>query len=136
MGTSWTQADADRARARLVEIVTELPEVVVQPPSYHGHTAVQLGGRRFAWLTVDHHDDGRLALRVGTTAEEQRTLVAADPERFFVPDYDGAHGWVGVLVDPASDPDWEHVAELLESAWRRRAPKRALRALDERRAGA
>jgi len=36
-----------------------------------------------------------------------------------------------MLVDPASDPDWDHAAELLEAAWRRRAPKRAQRALDE-----
>ena len=81
---------------------------------------------------MDRHDDGRLAVRIGTTHEEQRDLVAQDPQRFFVPDYDGVHGWVGVLVDPASDPDWDLVAELLEGAWRRRATKRALRALDER----
>ena len=134
MGTSWTPGDAEAARARLVGIVAPLPEVTVQPPSDYGHTAVVLGGRRFAWLTVDHHDDGRLALRIGTTHEEQRELVAQDPTRFFVPDYDGAHGWVGMLVDPASEPDREHAAELLESARRRRAPKRALRAPAERRA--
>lgn len=135
MGTSWTPADAEAARTRLVGVVATLPEVTVRPPSDHGHTAVVLGGRRFAWLTVDHHDDGRLALRIGTTHEEQRDLVAQDPARFFVPDYDGVHGWVGMLVDPASAPDWDHAAELLESAWRRRAPKRALRALDEQRPG-
>ncbi|MCC2315856.1 MmcQ/YjbR family DNA-binding protein [Cellulomonas xiejunii] len=135
MGTSWTLDDAEAARTRLAEVVAPLPEVSVELRSEHGHSAVLLGGRRFAGLTVDHHDDGRLALRIGTTPEEQRDLVAQDPARFFVPDYDGAHGWVGMLVDPASDPDWEHAAELLESAWRRRAPKRALRALDERRAG-
>jgi len=58
--------------------------------SEHGHSAVLLGGRRFAGPTVDHHDDGRLALRIGTTPEEQRDLIAQDPARFFVPDYDGA----------------------------------------------
>ena len=135
MGTSWTPADALAARERVVELAADLPEVTVLPRNVNGHTGVVLGSRRFASLTVDHHDDGLLALRIGTTHEEQRDLVAQDPDRFFVPDYDGAHGWVGVLVDPASDPDWGHVAELLEAAWRRRAPKRALRALDERRAG-
>lgn len=134
MGSSWTPADAQEARARLVELVAGLPEVTAQPPNANGHTRVVVGARRFASLTADHHDDGRLALRIGTTHEEQHALVEQDPDRFFVPDYDGAHGWVGVLVDPASDPDWAHVAELLEAAWRQRAPKRALQALDERRA--
>ena len=51
-----------------------------------------------------------------------------------MPDHDGAHGWVGVLLDPGSDPDWDVVAELLEDAWRARAPKRALAELERRRA--
>lgn len=133
MGTSWTPADAEAARERVVELAADLPEVSVEPPNVNGHTRVVVGARRFASLTVDHHDDGLLALRIGTTHEEQHALVQQDPDRFFVPDYDGAHGWVGVLVDPASAPDWGHVAELLESAWRQRAPRRALQALDERR---
>lgn len=129
VGTSWTADDARAALERVVDVVRDLPEVEVQPGE-HGHTGVAVRGRRFAWLTVDHHDDGRLALHLASTPEEQAALVADDPERFFVPPYTGSRGWVGILLDPASQPDWNRVAELLEAAWRARAPRRVVAARD------
>jgi catechol 2,3-dioxygenase-like lactoylglutathione lyase family enzyme len=47
----------------------------------HGHTGFLLRGRRFAWLLVDHHGDGRLALWVKAPPGEQAGLVAQDPAR-------------------------------------------------------
>ena len=129
MGTERTP-DADTALGRVRDLVGRFPEAELQPTSPYGHTGFAVRGRKFAWLTVDHHDDGRLALWVKSTHEEQAALVEADPARYFVPPYEGPNGWVGVLLDPASDPDWGRVAELLEAAWRSRAPKRALAAYD------
>jgi len=55
---------------------------------------------------------------------EQEALVSADPQRYFVPAYLGARGWVGAALDPASGPDWAEVAALLEQAWRMAAGTR------------
>lgn len=74
---------------------------------------------------MDHHGDGRLALAVKAPPGEQEALVGADPRRYFVPAYVGPKGWVGVLLDPASDPDWDEIAALVEQGWRMTAGKRA-----------
>jgi hypothetical protein len=49
-------------------------------------------------------------------------MVAAQPERFFVPPYVGPRGWVGVYLD--SGTDWDGLEQLLWDAWRMSVPKR------------
>lgn len=124
MASAWTDGDRDRVRARLVEAVAALPGVVVEDS--HGHTGFMLRGKRFAWLLVDHHGDGRLGLCAKAPPGEQAALVGGDPERYFVPAYLGASGWVGVNLDDAAKPDWAEVSGLLEQAWRMSAGKRAI----------
>ena len=46
-----------------------------------------------------HHGDRRLALTAEAPAGEQAVLVAAEPERFFVPPYLGHRGLVGLWLD-------------------------------------
>jgi hypothetical protein len=53
----WTDADVARVQERLEELVRDLPGVAVEES--FGHVGYLLGGRRFAWLFVDHHGDGR-----------------------------------------------------------------------------
>lgn len=132
MAATWTTDDAAAAIARIRDVVARFPEAELQETSEWGHTGFAIRGTRFAWLVVDHHDDGRLALWVKSTRAEQAALVAADPTRYFVPPYSGPQGWVAVLLDPASQPDWGQVAELLEAAWRSKAPKRAVVAFESR----
>jgi hypothetical protein len=133
MSTAWDEADRVRARARLGELTAELPGVEMQDE--HGHTGFLLGGKRFAWLLVDHHGDGRLALWVKAPPGEQAALVGGDPKRYFVPAYLGPRGWVGVNLDDASTPDWDEVAALLETGWRMSAGKRAVAAFEAARSG-
>ena len=128
---SWNQADAVRVRARCNELVALFPQTVVEDA--YGHTGYLLGNKRYAWLLVDHHGDGRLALWVKAPTGEQAALVGADAKRYFVPPYLGPSGWVGVPLDDASDPDWEEVAALLEQAWRMNAGKPLLAAFDAER---
>jgi hypothetical protein len=62
--------------------------------------------------------------------EDQSELVAADPGTFSPAPYVGRFGWVRVAlasVDPGE------LAELLTEAWRRTAPKRAVKAFDAER---
>lgn len=124
----WSEAEVGRAQARLAASVAPLPGV--ETLDAHGHTGYSVRGKRFAWLQVDHHGDGRLALAVKAVPGEQTALVSADPDRYFVPAYLGASGWVGVNLDDAAEPDWAEVDFLLEQAWRLSAGKRAAAAYD------
>jgi hypothetical protein len=129
MAVNWTEADLERVRERLVELVAALPRVEVVDS--FGHTGLLLRGQRIAWLFANHHDDGRLALCVKAPPGELEALVAADPSRYFAPGY--VRHWVGVEMY-AVEPDWPEVAALLEQAWRMRAGKRATAAYDTERA--
>lgn len=64
--------------------------------------------------------DGSVWIKAEMTNQE--LLVAKDPERFFVPPYVGAKGWVGVHL--SEDLDWDEVTALLWDAWRMSAPKK------------
>lgn len=131
MAGSWTEADRAAVRDRLADLAARLPGVQIEDS--YGHTGFLLRGTRFAWLLVDHHGDERLALCVKAPPGEQDALVSHDPRRYFVPAYLGPSGWVGVNLDPASAPDWDEVAALLEQAWRMKAGKRAVAAFDAER---
>ncbi len=118
----------ENAVARVREICLSLPEAVEKP--FGGHTApsFRIGDKLFAMTS----EDGRsLTFKAGPGV--QQALVASDPERFFVPPYVGAKGWVGARLDAAQD--WAEIAELLEDSYRMIAPKRLSGLLDRRRAG-
>lgn len=89
----------------------------------HGAPAFFAGGRMFLSFVDDHHADGRLAVWLKSTHDEQRRLVASDPDRFFVPPYVGVNGWLGVRLDrPTSD--WIELAILVEAGWAAVVPKK------------
>jgi hypothetical protein len=77
---------------------------------------------------ADHHHDDRLAFWCAAPPGLQQSLVASDPERFFVPPYVGHRGWLGVYLDIAVD--WDEVADIVEGAYRMVAPKRLVAELD------
>lgn len=52
----------------------------------------------------------------------QDSLVATDPQRFFVPPYVGVHGRIGISLE--AEQDWALVEELIEDAYRLTAPRR------------
>ena len=73
-----------------------------------------------------------MALNLDAPAGAQQLYTEMEPEYYFVPPYVGPSGWVGVRVK--GKVDWKMVEGLLEEGYRMVAPKRALKALDERRA--
>jgi phosphoribosylglycinamide formyltransferase 1 len=80
-------------------------------------------GKKFAYVSNDHHGDGRLALLVKISgAEEQAMLIEQDADRYYRPPYFG-DGWVGIRLD-LGDTDWEHIGEWLAKSWRAVAPKK------------
>ena len=67
-------------------------------------------------------------LWIKSVHDEQRALVAMDPDAWFVPPYVGPSGWVGAVLSKAPG---DEVRELVVEAWRLTATKRAVAAFDE-----
>jgi hypothetical protein len=72
--------------------------------------------------------EGGREVWVKSTHDEQRALVAMEPDTYFVPPYVGPSGWVGVVISGA---DRGEMRELVIEAWRLTAPKRLVAAFDE-----
>jgi hypothetical protein len=94
----------------------------------HGEPAWFVRGRKTFVTYADHHHDDRLAFWCAAPEGAQAALVAADPERYFVPPYVGGRGWLGVRLDVPVDPD--EIAELVADAYRVVAPRTLVARLD------
>lgn len=121
-------AKAHPALVKLRKLIAELPET--SEKLSHGAPTFWGGKKTFAMFHDNHHGDGRTAVWIKSTFEEQSTLVEAKPTVFFVPPYVGPSGWVGVRVD-GKRVDWPVIRDLLEDGWRLVAPQRAIKALDQ-----
>jgi hypothetical protein len=108
----------------VVAIGTQLPGVEVT--TSYGTPALRVAGRFMCRMRTE---PDALVLRVVDLGERE-ALLQGQPAAFFTtPHYDG-HPSVLVRLE-AVDP--EELAELLEEAWRLRAPKRAIAAYDAER---
>jgi phosphoribosylglycinamide formyltransferase-1 len=88
-----------------------------------------IGGKKFAYVSVDHHGDGKTALLVKISgAEEQAMLIDSDEDRYYRPAYFG-DGWIGIRLD-LGDTDWDHIADWLAKSWRAVAPKKLTKLMD------
>ncbi|MDF8332678.1 phosphoribosylglycinamide formyltransferase [Novosphingobium cyanobacteriorum] len=80
-------------------------------------------GKKFAWVSSDHHGDGRVALLAKISgADEQEQLIESDPVRFFRPAYFG-DGWIAIRLD-LGDVDWDDIGEWLRRSWLAVAPRK------------
>ncbi len=80
-------------------------------------------GKKFAYVSADHHGDGRVALLVKISGiEEQAQLIENDPERFYRPAYFG-DGWIAIRLDTGA-VDWDDIAAWLQRSWAAVAPRR------------
>jgi len=80
-------------------------------------------GKKFAYVSMDHHGDGKTSLLVKISGpDEQAQLIDMDPDRYYRPAYFG-DGWVGIRLDLGSN-DWDAIADWLQRSWRSVAPKK------------
>ncbi|MGC4045494.1 MAG: hypothetical protein QM758_17010 [Armatimonas sp.] len=102
------------------------------PEAVRNGSALEVDGKGFAWTytqvvpgrkgRITHEDV--LAIRT-TNLEEKEMLIAADPEKFFTDNH--YRGYPAVLTRlPKIEED--ELRELLEAAWRTRAPKKTVAA--------
>lgn len=79
------------------------------------------GGKKFGYVSLDHHGDGKTALLLKISgADEQAMLIASDPDLYYRPAYFG-DGWIAMRLDLGS-VDWDHVADWLKKSWVAVAP--------------
>jgi predicted DNA-binding protein (MmcQ/YjbR family) len=114
--------DANALRERLTKICLSLPEAEASSRTGQ-HARFTIRGRTFAYFLNDHHGDGRMALSCKAPPGGQQVLVGGDPDRFFVPSYQGKLGWVCMRLD-LPKTDWSLAAELVRDSYRMVAPKR------------
>lgn len=106
----------------VVSVGTRFPGV--EPGTWFGTPALKVQGK--GGMCRLRTDPDALVLRV-IDLSEREALLQGQPEAFFsTPHYDG-YPYVLVRLDKV-DP--EELAELLEDAWRIRAPKRLVAAYD------
>jgi len=87
------------------------------------------GGKKFAYLSTDHHGDGKVALLVKISGlDEQAMLIEQDAVRYYRPAYFG-DGWIAIRLD-LGDTDWDTIADWLQRSWRSVAPKKLTALLD------
>ena len=88
-----------------------------------------IGGKKFAYVSMDHHGDGKTALLVKISGvEEQAMLIGSDEARYYRPAYFG-DGWIGIRLD-LGDTDWDHIGDWLAKSWRAVAPKKLTKFMD------
>jgi predicted DNA-binding protein (MmcQ/YjbR family) len=109
---------------RLRAICLALPEATERET--WGQATFRVREKIFA---VAGEGSGRLGMTCKGRPGLQAALVAADPDRFYVPPYFGPKGWLGVHLGEMTD--WDELADLVEESYRMTAPRRPAATLDQ-----
>jgi len=122
----------ERLDDRVREIAMSLPET--DEVLSHGMPCFGIiKGKKFAYISRNHHGDGKTALLVKISGlDEQQQLIEIDPARYYRPAYFG-DGWIGIRLD-LGEPDWVAIAGWLRKSWLAVAPKKLamlIAAIDE-----
>ncbi len=91
-------------------------------------TIFRAGKKVFVYFLNEDHSDGILSVCCKVFPGDNQALVAAEPKRFYLPDYIGAKGWVGLRLD-VGKVDWEEVQQLVLGSYKLTAPKKLLKPL-------
>ena len=111
---------------RLTKICLALPDAAREV--CHGHATFTVRKKVFAYFLNNHHGDGIVSIACKALPGDNKSLAAAQPERFYLPAYVGPRGWVALRLDRGK-VDWDEVAELVKLSYRMSAPKTLLKKL-------
>jgi len=78
-------------------------------------------GKVFAMCSINHHNDGHIAVTVPAAIGIQEMLIERNPEKFYRPPYVGVNGWVGIELPRVNDKE---LARHILGAWRLIAPRK------------
>jgi predicted DNA-binding protein (MmcQ/YjbR family) len=119
-----------RPLVKLRKVCLALPEA--HEVESHGEPTFRVKNKMFAMFANanNHHGAGRHGVWLKSTPAEQKRMVRAAPEQYFVPPYVGKSGWVGAWLD--GQVDWEAVSEFVREAYKLAAPERLSNTLGDR----
>jgi predicted DNA-binding protein (MmcQ/YjbR family) len=115
------KAAEDARLTRVTEICLALPEATRDVMG--NHAGFRVRKKVFAYFLNDHHGDGIVSLCARVLPGDNTALIAAQPERFYMPAYIGPRGWVALRLDRGA-VDWKEVAELVKTSYQLVARKR------------
>ena len=93
----------------------------------HGEPTFFVGKKVFAMCSINHHNDGHIAVTMPAAIGIQAMLIEQSPKKFYKPKYVGAAGWIGIELPKVSDRE---LALHLGEAWRLIAPPKLLAAIE------
>jgi hypothetical protein len=115
------RSSAEERLNRLSALCLALPQASREDKGEHAAFLVRK--KIFAYYVNNHHGDNKVALWCKVLAGENKFLVDADPDRFFLPAYVASRGWVGLRMDLAT-VDWTEVKELIHGSYLQIAPRK------------
>ena len=92
----------------------------------HGEPTFFVRKRVFAMCSINHHNDGHIAVVIPAAIGVQAALIEASPKKFYRPPYVGGAGWVGIELPRVSDKE---LTAHLREAWKLIAPEKLQTAL-------
>lgn len=111
----------DPRLSRLTKIALILPETTRQ--IFGSHAQFLVRKKTFAYFLDNHHSDGIVGVTCKVFPGENKSLVEAQPRRFYLPAYVASRGWVALRLDRGKI-DWAEVRDLLLTSYALVAPKR------------
>src|SRR6185436_8474641 len=96
--TKLQESDAeDKHVERVRRICLALPETWEKIS--HGEPTFFVKKKVFATCSINHHNDGHVAVVIPAAIGIQEMLVKKSPRKFYRPPYVGVRGWVGIEID-------------------------------------
>lgn len=107
--------------SRVRRICMALPEAFEQQA--WGHPTFRVRKKMFAIYSssMNPHGSNRPGLRCNAPLGVQEHLVRSEPEKYYVPAYLGAKGWIGLFLDTCTDAE---IRALVVQSYCMSAPKR------------
>ena len=111
-------ASYEKQIGRVRKVCLELPGVTEKIS--HGEPTFFVK-KVFAMCSINHHNDGHIAVVIPAAIGVQKALIDESSEKFYRPPYVGHAGWVGIELPRVSDSELRaHIRE----AWKLIAPEK------------
>jgi hypothetical protein len=95
----------------------------------HGEPTFFVRKKVFAMCSINHHNDGHIAVCLPAAIGIQEMLIKKEPKKFYRPPYVGVRGWIGVELPQVSDNElFLHILE----AWKLIAPEKIKREFESK----